>query len=126
MMLTRIKEWFLNTSLLTTVRMKANKHLENISFLFYIMLYNWFSTIFQPCKQKKLGKCQKCSEYFQCKIVNAPLSHCGKKVQFSKEFRADGAHISKIYNYFYIKNLVKTTTLCGNSNAWWINETMIF
>ena len=29
-----------------------------------------------------------------------------QKVQFSKDFRTDGAHISKIYNYFY-KNSLK-------------------
>ena len=29
------------------------------------------------------------------------MRHCDKKVQFSKDFRADDAHFLKIYNYFY-------------------------
>ena len=30
---------------------------------------------------------------------------CGKKVQFSKDFRTDGTDISKMYNYFFLKKL---------------------
>ena len=61
---------------------------------------NWVSTA-------KLGKCQKCSKYFQCNIWNTQFGHCGKKVQFSKVFRADGTHISKIYNRSYKKICLK-------------------
>ena len=31
------------------------------------------------------------------------LRHCGKKAQFSKDYRTDDAHISKTYNSFYKK-----------------------
>ena len=41
MTLTSIKRLFYNNSLLITVHIKLSKHLENISFLFSIMLYNF-------------------------------------------------------------------------------------
>ena len=44
MTLTRIKGLFYNDSLLITVHMKVSKHLENISFLIYIILYECFSS----------------------------------------------------------------------------------
>ena len=40
MTLTSIKRLSYNNSLLITVHMKVSTHTENISFLFYIMLYN--------------------------------------------------------------------------------------
>ena len=141
MTLIRIKRLFFNNSLLRTVHMKVSKHFENISFLFYIILYNCFSfswqllvyygqkisafevvlpsylslykncvffSIFQSFKnwvsKAKLRKCQKCSKYFQCKICNTHLRYCGKIVQFSKDFRADGAHNSQKFIIIFIKN----------------------
>ena len=43
MNLTRVRRLFYNNSLFKTVHMKVHKHLENISLLFYIILYNCFS-----------------------------------------------------------------------------------
>ena len=65
-----------------------------------------------------MGKCQKCSKYFKCKICNTHLRYCAKRVQFSKYFRADGAHISQKFIIIFIKKLLENTTLCGNSNVW--------
>ena len=39
-----------------------------------------------------MGKCQKCSKYFQCRICNTHLRYCGTKAQFSRDFTAYGAH----------------------------------
>ena len=36
-------------------------------------------------------------------MKNFILDTVAKKVKFSKDFRTDGARISKIYNYFYKK-----------------------
>ena len=154
MTFTLIKRLFYNNVLLRTVHMKVSNHLENISFLLYIILYNFFSfsvnyqnimarellhlrwycqvlchckkfvfslSIFQFFKnwvsKEKLKKSQKCSKYFQCEICNTHLRYCGKTVQFSKDFRADGEHIPQKFIIIFIKNLLKNTTLCGNSNA---------
>ena len=134
--------------------MKVSKHTENISFVFYIILYNCFSfywqllvyygqkisalkvvlpsylsfekklfflSIFQSFKnwvsKVKLEKSQKCSKCFQCKICNTLLTYCGKIVQFNKDFRTDGTHMSQKLISVFIKKLLKNTTLCGNSNA---------
>ena len=57
----------------------------------------FFLPIFQNFKnwasKGKLGKYQKCSEYLHSNICKTHLRHCGKKVQFSRDFRIDGAHI---------------------------------
>ena len=42
MTLARIKKVFCNNSQLITVYIKVSKHLENITFLLHIMLYNCF------------------------------------------------------------------------------------
>ena len=63
----------------------------------------FFFQFYKILSKANLGKCQKCSKYFQCRICNTHSRHCGKKDQFSKDFRTDGAHVSKIYNYFYEK-----------------------
>ena len=151
---TLIKRLFYNNVLLRTVHMKVSNHLENILFLLYIILYNFFSfrdnyqyimarkllhlrwycqilfhskkfvfslSIFQIFKnwvsKEKLKKSQKCSKYFQCKIRNTHLRYCGKTVQFSKDFRADSGHKSQKFIVIFIKNLLKNTSLCSNSNV---------
>ena len=65
---------------------------------------NWVS-------KEKLGKCQKCSKYFQYKICNTHMRHCRKKVQLSEDFRTDGAHISQKFIIIFIKKLLKSTAL---------------
>ena len=55
-----------------------------------------FQNINNLVSKAMLGKCQKCSKHFQCKMCNSHLRHCGKKVQFTKDFRTDGDQISNI------------------------------
>ena len=38
----------------------------------------------------------------------------------------DGAHIAQKFMIIFIKKLLKNTTLRGNSNAWQMNQRMIF
>ena len=73
-------------------------------FQFFKKYKNWI-------RKAKLGKCRKCSKYFQYKIGNTHMRHCCKNVQFSEDFRTDGAHISKKFIITFIKKLPKNTTL---------------
>ena len=50
------------------------------------------------------------------------MIYYGKKVQLSKDFRSDGVRISKMYNYFYKKKLLKVPPCVAITNVKWMKE----
>ena len=73
-----------------------------------------FETFKNWVSKGKLGKCQKCTKCFQWRICNTQLRHCGKK---SAKILGYMMHISQKFIIIFIKNLLKNTIMCGNSNV---------